>query len=139
VEYYFGYALPQNDLVCEDLRSRDQSWDYCRIALDFFRAEKIPFHEMQNANALIGNAKNDNTRYCLAKPGALYLVYLPSGGTCDLDLTATQGEFRVSWFNPRTGGALVSGSVKTVKAGGKVALGTPPTDAEQDWLIVIHR
>ncbi len=32
VEYYFGYQFTQNDLVCEDWRSRDQSWDYCRIA-----------------------------------------------------------------------------------------------------------
>ena len=37
VEYYFGYQLPQNDLGCEDFRSRDKSWDYCRIALEFFR------------------------------------------------------------------------------------------------------
>ena len=40
VEYYFGYQLPQNDLVCEDWRSRDKSWDYCRIALEFFRDEQ---------------------------------------------------------------------------------------------------
>ncbi len=32
VEYYFGYQLPQNDLNCEDFRSRDRSWDDCRIA-----------------------------------------------------------------------------------------------------------
>ena len=23
--------------------ARDQSWDYCRIALDFFREHKVPF------------------------------------------------------------------------------------------------
>ena len=55
VEYYFGYQLPQNDLVCEDFRSRDKSWDYCRIALEFFREHEIPFWEMKNADALIGN------------------------------------------------------------------------------------
>ncbi len=87
VEYYFGYALPENDLVCEDFRSRDKSWDYCRIALDFFRAEKIPFWEMANANALIGNAKDDNSKFCFAKAGELFLVYLPDGGSTDLDLT----------------------------------------------------
>lgn len=43
VEYYFGYALPENDLVAQDVRSRDKSWDYCRIALDFFRTEKSRF------------------------------------------------------------------------------------------------
>ena len=30
VEYYFGYSLPQNDLLCEDLRSRERSWDFAR-------------------------------------------------------------------------------------------------------------
>jgi hypothetical protein len=139
VEYYFGYQLPQNDLVCEDLRSRDQSWDYCRIALDFFRAEKIPFHEMQNANALIDNAKNDNTRYCFAKAGELYLVYLPTGGTCDLDLTATTGAYTVKWFNPRSGGELASGSVRTFQGGGISSLGRPPADPTEDWLIIVRR
>jgi hypothetical protein len=139
VEYYFGYQLPQNDLVCEDLRSRDKSWDYCRIALDFFRTEKIPFHEMQNANALVGNAKNDNTRYCLAKPGTLYLVYLPTGGTCDLDLTGATGAFTVKWFNPRSGGELAGGSVKTIQGGGMQSLGRAPVDPAEDWLIVVRR
>lgn len=134
VEYYFGYALPQNDLVCEDLRSRDKSWDYCRIALDFFRNEKIPFHEMANANVLVGNPQNDNSRYCFAKPGEIYLVYLPSGGACDLDLTQERGEFRVNWFNPRTGGPLVP-SQKA--AGGKLAKLSAP-DA-QDWLAVLAK
>jgi hypothetical protein len=32
VEYYFGYKLAQNDLVAEDFRSRDRSWDFCRVA-----------------------------------------------------------------------------------------------------------
>jgi hypothetical protein len=132
VEYYFGYTLPQNDLICEDLRSRDQSWDYCRIALDFFRREKIPFHEMTNANGLVGNTTNDNSRYCLAKPGELYLVYLPDGGTCEIDLAMEKGEFSVHWFNPRTGGALIPAG-KT--AGGNVAQLTAPDP--NDWLAVV--
>jgi Domain of unknown function (DUF5060)/Putative collagen-binding domain of a collagenase len=134
VEYYFGYSLPQNDLVCQDLRSRDQSWDYCQIALDFFRKEKIPFHEMTNANALIGNIKNDNSRYCFAKSGALYLVYLPDGGACDLDLTKETGEYSLNWFNPRTGGALIpAGKIES----GKVTKLVAP-DA-QDWLAVMAK
>jgi hypothetical protein len=138
VEYYFGYQLPQNDLVCEDFRSRDQSWDYCRIALDFFAENKIPFWEMKNADALIGNEKNDNSKYCLAKPGELYLVYLPKGGATDLNLAGVNGEFSVRWFNPRRGGALQEGSVKSVKAGGKVALGNPPGDGAEDWLALLR-
>lgn len=139
VEYYFGYQLPENDLVAQDFRSRDKSWDYCRIALNFFRDEKIPFAEMQSANALISNAKDDNSKFCFAKPGQFYLVYLPSGGTTDLDLSGANGTFTVKWFNPRTGGALADGSVKSVTAGGKVALGAPPADAGEDWVVLIRK
>ena len=139
VEYYFGYALPENDLVCEDFRSRDKSWDYCRIALDFFRDEKIPFAEMKSANALIGNAKDDNSKFCFAKAGELYLVYLPNGGSTDIDLTDAKGTFTVKCFNPRTGGKLVNGSVNSVQGGGTAALGNPSTEVADDWLIVLRR
>jgi hypothetical protein len=139
VEYYFGYQLPENDLVAQDFRSRDKSWDYCRIALEFFRAEKIPFAEMTSANALIGNTKDDNSKFCFAKPGGLYLVYLPSGGSTDLDLSAAKGTFAVKWSNPRAGGALQEGSVKSVRGGQPVALGNSPSDPGEDWLVVVRR
>jgi hypothetical protein len=139
VEYYFGYQLPQHDLICEDFRSRDKSWDYCRIALDFFRENRIPFWEMKNANALIGNAKNDNSRYCLAKPGELYLVYLAKGGTTELDLSGATGGFSVRWFSPRAGGVLQDGSVKSVIGGSSVSLGNPLADAAEDWLAVVRK
>ena len=139
VEYYFGYQMPENDIVCEDFRSRDRSWDYCRIALEFFRDNPIPFWDMQNEDALIGNEKNDNTRFCFAKPGEVYLVYLPEGGTANLDLSGVNGTFTVQWFNPRSGGDLVNGSVATVRAGGLVPLGTPPAESTEDWLAVMRR
>jgi hypothetical protein len=133
VEYYFGYQLPENDLVCQDWRSRDKSWDYARIALEFFPANKIPFWEMQNANALIGNAANDNSKYCFAKAGEVYLVFLPNGGTSTLDLSGASGKFTVKWFNPRTGGKLAAGSTTTVSGGGVVGLGNPPAKIWTGW------
>jgi hypothetical protein len=139
VEYYFGYQLPQNDLVCEDWRSRDRSWDWCRIALDFFREQKIPFWEMQNADGLIGNPKNENSRYCFAKVGELYLVYLPSGGTSPLNLSGVSGEFSVSWFNPRTGGDLIPGTPKVAIGGGEIELASPSGATGDDWLAVVRR
>jgi hypothetical protein len=139
VEYYFGYTLPQNDLACEDWRSRDQSWDYGRIALDFFREHKIPFWQMANADGLVGNAANDISVYCLAKPGEVYLVYLPSGGAVNLDLTGIAATFSVRWFDPRHGGPLQSGPVQQVRGGVKVGLGDPPTEPSADWLAVVRR
>jgi hypothetical protein len=85
------------------------------------------------------NEKNDNSKYCLAKPGELYLVYLPKGGTTDLDLSASSGDFNVKWFNPRTGGDLQAGTRPTVQGGGKVAVGNPPADVAEDWVAVVRR
>jgi hypothetical protein len=45
----------------------------------------------------------------------------------------------VSWFNPRTGGALQTGSVTTVSGGGKAVLGNSPAEANEDWLLVVRK
>jgi hypothetical protein len=136
VEYYFGYQLPENDLLCEDFRSREKSWDYCRIALDFFRDNRMPFWEMKNANALVGNTKNDNSRFCFAKAGELYLVYLPNGGETHIDLAGASGRFGVKWFNPREGGVPTATGSAALNGGGKRTLAAPSAD---DWLAVIAK
>lgn len=138
-EYYFGYQFAENDLVCEDWRSRDRSWDYCRIAIHFFHDHQIPFWEMQNADRLVGNAQHAAGRFCFRKPDSIYLVYLPKGGTAELNLAETEGRYSVQWFNPREGGALQAGSVKQVTGGAAAMLGAPPGDPESDWLAVVKR
>jgi len=101
VEYYFGYSLPENDLLCQDFRSRDKSWDACRIALDFFREQKIPFWEMQPRDQLVGNAKGESGKaWCLAKQGEVYLAYVPKGQELP-DLG--KPEMSKAIFNPATG------------------------------------
>ena len=139
MEYYFGYTLPQNDLNCEDWRSRNLSWEYCGIALDFFSENKIPFWDMQNADALVGNQNNNNSIYCLAKYLQTYLIYLPDGGTAQLDLSNSNSVFSVDWFNPREGGLLIKGSVKEVQGPGKVSIGNPPEDTAKDWVVLIRK
>jgi hypothetical protein len=134
VEYYFGYTLPQNDLALEDFRSRDKSWGYARIALDFFRVNRIPFAEMEAADRLV----NDGA-WCLAKAGSLYLVYLPDGGSASIDLGGSTGAFSVQWFDPRSGGALKKGSVTQVNGGARVDLGTPPSEPGDDWLALVKK
>jgi hypothetical protein len=135
VEYYFGYKLPENDLRGEDFRSREGSWRWAALALRFFEEEKIPFWEMTNADALVGNEKNHNDRYCLAKPGAIYLVYLPEGGAAEIDLGGDTGAFSLHWFHPRDGGPLRDGG-RRLTAGAKATLAAPDDD---DWLAVLRR
>lgn len=136
VNYYFGYKLPENDLQCEDFRSRDKQWDYCRIALEFFGKNDIPFEDMVCRDELIGNPKHNNSKYCLAKPGQLYLVYLPAGGQSAIDLTEESGTFSLQWFNPRVGGDLQAAT--DVAAGGKIKLTAPKSADGEDWLAVIR-
>ncbi|TWT32508.1 hypothetical protein KOR34_42710 [Posidoniimonas corsicana] len=128
VEYYFGYKLAQNDLTAEDWRSRDRSWDFAGIALNFFRDEQIPFQEMSCHSELVGNRSRDNSRFCLAKPGELYLVYLPDGGATGVELP--DGRFSLSWFNPRTGESTPGDELSDPKL-------SAPDD--HDWLAVIRR
>jgi hypothetical protein len=157
VEYYFGYRLPQNDLNCEDFRSRARLFQWSRIALEFIREQKIPYTQMTCVDELVGNDKHDNSRYAFAQSGKIYLVYLPGSTSypARLNLTDVEGAFEVAWFNPREGGALVQGSVVSVEAGKWVELGTPPeletanpnagvttskpTEDDSDWLIVVRR
>ena len=135
VEYYFGYKLPQNDLVCEDWRSRDKSWDYCRIALEFFNSLDAPLGEMKNLDERIGNPKHDNSAYCFGtEDNDLLLVYLPNGGSRELDLKGDSGTFTLHWLNPRNGNTQPGSQVVE---GAKVTLKAPSSD--DDWLAVIKK
>jgi hypothetical protein len=139
VEYYFGYTLPQTDLNCENWRSRNQSWNYCSIALDFFRDNKIPFWDMQNADEFVNNPENDNSKYCFALSQEVYVVYLPDGGSAELDLRNNTTPFKVEWYNPREGGLLQSGSVIKISGPGYVSLGEPPSKPDEDWVVLIRK
>jgi hypothetical protein len=139
VEYYFGNRHPDSDMQSENYRSRDKSWDYCALALNFFEESGIPFWEMTNRNSLIFNTENNKEKYCLAKDGDIYLVYLGYTSTARLDLSRVKGSFTVEWFNPREGGKLLKGSVNEVKGGSISELGNPPADPEEDWLVVIKK
>lgn len=135
-EWYFGYDHAHSDLTCQNFRSRDRWWDYCRFALDFFTDNDIPFWQMENDNN-ISSAAND---YCFYDPdNSTYVVYLKDGGTTDLNLSGLTGSFSVEWFNPRSGGKLQKGSVREVSGGDWVNLGMPPAAAGKDWAILVKR
>ncbi|HIJ66851.1 MAG TPA: DUF5060 domain-containing protein [Planctomycetes bacterium] len=132
-EWYFGYEYPHNDLNCEDWRSRDSMWNLTRFALEFFH-KYLPFGEMSSAD----NLTSSKNSFCFAKPGLIYAVYLPEGQTTELKLSVGTGDFTVKWYNPRQGGKLLTGSVKTFSGSGTHAIGLPPYDHHKDWLALIR-
>lgn len=134
VEWYFGWRNHNNDLGCEDWRSRDRVWDFTRHALDFFN-NHLSVGEMRSMDQL---ATGDRS-FCMAKEGELYALYFPFGGTANLDLTAASGTFSVQWYNPRSGGALQSAKTTTVTGGEIVAIGEAPEDPQLDWAVLIKQ
>jgi len=132
VEWYFGYTFPNNDLNCENWRSRDIMFDQTRHALNFFQ-QYLPFHDMKNMDELTSE-END---FCFGKPGEVYSIYLPRGGTTKINLSGQEGPYTVQWYNPRTGGDLLDGSITTIEGNENATIGDPPSDEDKDWVVLI--
>ena len=132
VEWYFGYKYPHNDLNCEDWRSRKHMWDLTRYAVEFFQ-KYLPFVQMKHADE-ITSAIND---YCFAKRGDIYAIYLPNGGTTELDLGENMNTFSIKWYNPREGGKLLDGSIESISGPGSHIIGLPPSGRNKDWVALI--
>ncbi len=133
VEWYFGYRFAHNDLNCESWRSRDRMWDQTRYAVEFIR--DLPFVRMSHHDELT-SAEDD---YCLAEPGTVYAIYLPSGGSTDLDLGNSTDNFRIRWLNPREGGPLQMGTLALTTGPGIVNIGQPAVDTDKDWVALVVR
>ena len=125
--------LVHMDVNCEDWRSRDIMWDQTRYALEFFH-DNLPFWEMAPDNGLASGAKGARV---LAKAGEVYAVQLPAGGTARLEVP--EGVYSVEWYNPREGGELQQGRVKSIKGPGKRSLGRAPSDTRKDWGVLVKK
>lgn len=128
-EYYAG----GEDQSLEDFRELDDLFNWSRHAVvDFFDGQNVPFWEMSNDDALISGTGNR----CLMKDGEVYVLYLPEGGTADLDLGSVTGEFTIDWFSIRDGGSLISGGANLM-GGSTQSIGSSPT-ATEDWLVLVQ-
>jgi hypothetical protein len=83
--------------------------------------EQLPFVEMVPAPEVTSEG------FCLAKPGELYLVYLPRGGRAKLRLP--EADFRAEWVDPRTGDR------RPAELGEGATVVAPD---EQDWALVLR-
>lgn len=131
VEWYFGYKYEHNDLNCEDWRSRDILWDQTKYALDFFQ-KYLPFTFMKSADDLTDNPDD----YVFAQNQKFYAIYLSEVKNTKINLFGTDATFNVFWYNPRKGGELQTGSVKTIKGGQNISIGMPP-ESNEDWVALI--
>jgi hypothetical protein len=103
----------------------DTRWDNVRDTMGFIRM----FAERMNLAAMTPHGDLASTGHALAtlEPGKVeILVYAPSGGFLDVDLSGVSGRFAVEWLNPATG-AKVSGPDIN---GGATRTFPPPFDGD---------
>lgn len=99
----------------------DTQWNSLRANMGY----TLTYAQRINLAAMTPRPDLCSTGYCLANPvasGAEYLVYLPTGGTVTVNLSAAAGTLSVEWFNPSTGVATPGSSTT---GGGSRNL-TPP-------------
>lgn len=101
-------------------------------AYNFFYNNVTELPSMVPNDSLVGTGN-----WCLAKSGQKYVVYLPNGGTTNLNLTGVSGNFNVKWYDPRNGGSLQNGSIQTISGGGSRSLGNAPNNTTSDWTVLI--
>ncbi|HJZ93453.1 MAG TPA: putative collagen-binding domain-containing protein [Gemmataceae bacterium] len=69
------------------------------------------FAERVNLTEMIPKNELASTKFCLAKPGSEYLVYVPEGGRVSMDLSGASGEFAIEWHDAATGKSSRAGAV----------------------------
>jgi hypothetical protein len=140
-EWYFGYAYPNDDLDCEDFRSRDAMWTQSRLAREFAE-QQVPLDELEPADALV-SAKSETgaplPAWCLSQPGVIHALYVPQGGEPTLDVGTESATWDVRWYDPREGLPLQTGTIATVSGAGKLPLGLAPHHAADDWALLVRR
>jgi hypothetical protein len=88
----------------------DPTWEAIRKNMDYARSYAL---RMDLARA-VPHGELASSGYCLAKPGAQYLVYAPSGTNVTVNLNAVPSNISltVEWFNTSTGVSTVAGTVQ---------------------------
>jgi Concanavalin A-like lectin/glucanases superfamily/Chitobiase/beta-hexosaminidase C-terminal domain/Family of unknown function (DUF6298)/Putative collagen-binding domain of a collagenase len=76
----------------------------------------LQYSQLVDLSSMVPSSESCSSGFCLINPGREYLVYLPLGGTVNVDLSAASGSFVASWFSPTTG---------QTKSGGTVSAGSP--------------
>jgi len=146
----------QIEFILEDLlgvdsfktADRQALWKSVAIARTFME-ENLPFWEMAPADELVdgestikvglGSGRSFQLgAQVFQKPNEFYAIYFPTAiRTGRLDLRNADGKFPARWFNPRTD--EFEGSTVVQTGGDWIKLDSPPSDREEDWVLLIKR
>jgi len=132
-ESYFGFDHECNDLECEDLRSRDKWWNQCYHALEFFR-KYVRYWDSSAADEVTGKKF-----WVLRDPGQTYVIYMFSENSnpaqTSVQLSTESTDFRLSWFNPKSGGQLTKTDQTCLQKGTTPKIVAP---SSSDWVALLQ-
>ena len=120
------------DLTLEEFTADEGNRLITQHAVDFMH-NYLPFWEMEPDNSLT----TDTESFVFHKPGEVYAVSLPEGGTTDINLTGYPGSYTVQWYDPWNGGALQDGTITTIDGDGISNIGLPPHTSNEQWVALI--
>ncbi|HLF35499.1 MAG TPA: DUF5060 domain-containing protein [Cyclobacteriaceae bacterium] len=133
VEWYFGYNYPNNDLNCEDWRSREILWRQSKIARDFFE-QYIDMDRLVPADEFVVDGK----AYCVYLPDDEYAVYIPQNASCGLK-TKNPGSYLIGWYNPVSGGEVVFGDTLSTDSLGIIRIeNSIQKNSSHDWTALLR-
>ncbi len=126
------------DSDLDDFRVYETYFRYGRYAREFV-ASNLPFETMGPADSLVtGEDPLYGGAEVFAREGEVYAVYLPKASPePSLSLADPFGSYEQTWYNPRTG--AFEGPPRELTGGGTVGLGAPPSDPNEDWVVLVRR
>jgi len=86
----------------------DPRWDPIRRSMGYTRM----YADRMNLAAMRPRDNLASTKYCLAKPGAEYLVYKPTGDEDSITVKLKTGEYGYEWFDPSQGKVVSTGTIR---------------------------
>lgn len=113
-----GYDGAAIGVGASDYSASNSVWEAIRKNFGYARN----FSLRMNMAAAVPRGDLSSTGYCLAVVGSEYLVFLPSGGSANVNLSGVGGSRTVEWLNIGTGKTTIGTSVN---GGGTVRITAP--------------
>lgn len=113
-----GYDGAAIGLGAKDYNASNPVWEAIRRNMGYARS----FAMRMNLAAALPRGDLASSGYCLAVAGSEYLVFLPNGGSVNVNLAGVSGSRTVEWLNPANGQTVVGA---TVNGGGYVTIRAP--------------
>jgi hypothetical protein len=120
-----------NSNYCEGENPNNPTWVSLRLNMGY----TLAYANRVDLTAMIPHGDLCSSGYCLANPigeRAEYLVYLPNGGSVDVDLSESLVNLSVEWFDPQNGTTV---NAPTVTGGGTQSFFSP---FSSDAVLYLH-